>query len=428
MPDPTDPVATAARGIKQAIDDWDAVNDSYVDDNGTVVDTRGYETGIVERDLAAWKHFSTVLEHGAPFLLLTKDTPRVKHAHTTLVETLSTAYSTLHKMIDSPQTGDHPLREEAAAEIWHEMSSWAEHAPTVIDAHRSAEADHTAVAPPRPTRPDRSRPVRAAVEQLPTTAHDAVLAAASQPDHLFEKRPHPRTLDLLTDRGMAWVRPLPDGHQVTRDHQFALAVHLTEAGRQYALRHGAHAPRRRAVIISCGSRKATPAPDATTVPAGDLYTGTYHQALRRTAEALTGDWGTVYILSAQAGLVRTDCLLTPYNLRITDATAVTGEQLRTDAASFDLDHADVIFLGGAKYAQALRPAVPHFALPLAGTRGIGEQLQLLAALREPETGQDRRTACWAQAEHQRAGETERTPPTAGCATPTAPSTPNRRSR
>ncbi|GLW58206.1 DUF6884 domain-containing protein [Kitasatospora phosalacinea] len=410
MPKPTDPleaVSTAARGIQQAMADWDAVNDSYCGEDGQITDTDGWESGIVARDLTAWHHFQAVLEHGIPFLILTKDLlrpniPHVTHAHRALVQNLSSAYRTLHRMIDSPHEGDHPLREDVVAEIWHEMAIWAEHAPVVLEAHR-----REAVNPPKPTlarspRRDGPQPVRAATTRMPDVAHAAVLSAAAQPEHLLGARLHQRTADYLIERGMAQVRPLPDGHRITRDHQFALAVHLTEAGRQYALEQGARAPRRRAVVVACGSRKAAPTPGASTVPAGDLYTGSYHRALRRTAEVLTDHWGTVYILSAQAGLVPTDRLLAPYDLRITDPRAVTGEQLRHQADAFDLEHADVIFLGGGKYAHALAAAVPHRAMPLASTRGMGEQLQLLKHARaDTDDGLQLRTAWWAQADFVR---------------------------
>ncbi|MFJ4676903.1 DUF6884 domain-containing protein [Kitasatospora sp. NPDC088783] len=416
MPEPTDPidaVSTAVRGIQQAMADWDAVNDSYCDTDGQIVDMDGWESGIAARDLAAWQHFQAVLEHGASFLLLTKDasrpnTPHLHHARRTLAKTLATAHRTLHTMIGPPHQGGHPLpdEEDVAAEIWHEIVSWAEHAPVVLDARRRDDATL-----PGPNQAERSRPVRAASGRMPQVAHEAVLAAAAHPDHLFGERLHQRTLDYLTDRQMAQIRPLPDGHQVVRDHRFALAVHLTEAGRQYARGQGARALRRRAVVVACGSRKAAPAPGATTVPAGDLYTGSYHQALRRTADVLNGAWGTVYILSAQAGLVPTDRLLAPYDVRITDANAVTGEQLRHQADSFDLDHADVIFLGGAEYAHVLHRAVPHRAIPLAGTRGIGEQLRLLKHARaDTDEGRQLRAAWWKQAEHQR--ESIRTQPPA----------------
>ncbi|MFD0561838.1 hypothetical protein ACFQ2M_07170 [Kitasatospora saccharophila] len=250
MTKPTDPleaVSTAARGIQQAIADWDAVNDSYCDEDGQVVDTDGWESGIVARDLTAWHHFQAVLEHGIPFLLLTKDllrqnTPHVNHAHRTLVQTFSSAYRTLQRMIDSPHEGDHPLREYVAAEIWHETASWAELVPVVLEAHPRAAANAPKPALARSPRLDGPQLVRAAADRMPDIAHEAVLSAAVQPDHLLDQDLRQRTVDYLIDRGMAWVRPLPDGYPVTRDHRFAAAIHLTEAGRQYAQDQGAPAP------------------------------------------------------------------------------------------------------------------------------------------------------------------------------------------
>ncbi|MER7701607.1 DUF6884 domain-containing protein [Kitasatospora sp. NPDC097605] len=233
-------------------------------------------------------------------------------------------------------------------------------------------------------------------DTLPRTAHEAVLAAATDPDHLLPATVHGRTLRYLADHGLAWLRPLSSGHRFTYDQAHAVTVHLTENGRQYALRHGAPAPRRRAVIVACGNRKATT--DAQTwLPAGKLYTGSYHRALRRAADALTSHWGTVLILSAKHGLVRPDRLLGPYDMAITDTAAVTSEHLRQHAEAFDLPNAEVVFLGGTSYADVLRPAVPHSVLPLAGTRGIGEQLSRLREYYDP-AGSDRRAACWEQAE------------------------------
>ncbi|MFF2957013.1 DUF6884 domain-containing protein [Kitasatospora sp. NPDC057965] len=259
-------------------------------------------------------------------------------------------------------------------------------------------------------------------DTLPRTAHEAVLAAATDPDHLLPVAVHGRTLQYLADHGLAWLRPLSSGHRFTYDQAHAVTVHITESGRQYALRHGAAAPRRRAVIVACGSRKATADPQ-TWLPAGKLYTGSYHRALRRAADALTGDWGTVLILSAKHGLVRPDRLLGPYDMAITDTGAVTSETLRRHAEAFDLPNAEVVFLGGAGYADVLRPAVPHSVLPLAGTRGIGEQLRLLREYYDPAHA-DLRAACWEQAEAWADRTTPRRSPAVAAARtigrPTAP--------
>ncbi|MFC9332132.1 hypothetical protein ACFTWP_41810, partial [Kitasatospora sp. NPDC057015] len=45
------------------------MNDSFCDEDGNVVDTDGWDKHVVARDLAAWEHFTAVIEHGAAFLL-----------------------------------------------------------------------------------------------------------------------------------------------------------------------------------------------------------------------------------------------------------------------------------------------------------------------------------------------------------------------
>ncbi|MGW2543755.1 DUF6884 domain-containing protein [Kitasatospora sp. NPDC001574] len=378
---------------------WDAVNDSFCDEDGHVVDTAGWETRVVERDLAAWGHFTDVLGHGGAFLFHMSRLLRARpadadltHLHRELVAAFASAHETVEEMVGSARDLNRPTREELAAETWHEMVVWAEKAPAMVDAYRSAEAVTRSLHRP-PTG-----------ERLPPTAHQAVLAATADPDHLLAADAHQRTLEYLLDHGFVRIRPPSNDHRFTHPRAFARdrgpAVHLTEDGRQYALHHGATAPRRRAVVVSCGSRKAPAPPGDGALPAGDLYTGSYHRALRRAAEALTGGWGTVYILSGQYGIVRTDQPLVPYDTAITDVEAVTGRQLLRDAEAFDLAHADVLFLGGAKYAEVLRPAVPHCVMPLAGTRGIGEQMGLLKAQYDPEAGPALRAAWWAQAEEQ----------------------------
>ncbi|MFF2957015.1 hypothetical protein ACFVVU_37455 [Kitasatospora sp. NPDC057965] len=140
-------VEEAARGIQQAMDAWDTVNDSFCDESGNVVDTDGWSTRVVERDLAAWDHFTQILRYGAAFLFATRlplntdpQNTRLRHRR----QELSRAYTSAHGTIrDITNTSDplHPRRrEEMAVEVWHEMTVWAEHAPAVIEAHRRASA------------------------------------------------------------------------------------------------------------------------------------------------------------------------------------------------------------------------------------------------------------------------------------------------
>lgn len=61
-------LASAADGIRQASDQWDAVSDSYCDEDGWPVNETGYADGKVARDAAAWEHVETFLAHGPEVL------------------------------------------------------------------------------------------------------------------------------------------------------------------------------------------------------------------------------------------------------------------------------------------------------------------------------------------------------------------------
>ncbi|AVV47541.1 hypothetical protein C6376_17555 [Streptomyces sp. P3] len=61
-------MASAADGIRQASDQWDAVSDSYCDEDGWPVDETGYADGKVARDATAWEHVETFLAHGPEVL------------------------------------------------------------------------------------------------------------------------------------------------------------------------------------------------------------------------------------------------------------------------------------------------------------------------------------------------------------------------
>ncbi|MEU1076521.1 MULTISPECIES: DUF6884 domain-containing protein [unclassified Streptomyces] len=141
--------------------------------------------------------------------------------------------------------------------------------------------------------------------------------------------------------------------------------------------------RPRVIIVSCGGRKST---TEQPVPAGELYCGSYHVALRRAADALAGQaarTARVLILSALHGFVALDELIAPYDLRLGDEGSVTGEKLRQQAADLGVLHADVTVLGPRAYVEACRSVWPELTDSLAGTRGIGEQLAKLADIYAP---------------------------------------------
>ncbi|MGW3715621.1 hypothetical protein ACWD8L_00560 [Streptomyces sp. NPDC005133] len=61
-------LAAAAEGISRASDQWDAVSDSYCDEDGWPIDETGYADGKVARDAAAWEHVETFLAYGPEVL------------------------------------------------------------------------------------------------------------------------------------------------------------------------------------------------------------------------------------------------------------------------------------------------------------------------------------------------------------------------
>ncbi|MFC4034613.1 DUF6884 domain-containing protein [Streptomyces polygonati] len=128
------------------------------------------------------------------------------------------------------------------------------------------------------------------------------------------------------------------------------------------------------MIISRGSKKAEPSWEEfgyrDVIPAGQLYTGTYHKSLRRAADALT-DQSLIRIMSARHGLVTLERPLHPYDTQLGDMDAITPEQMARHTAALDLDDAHVIFLGGRDYAELLRQTLPHTLVPL--TSGLGDQ-------------------------------------------------------
>ncbi|MEE2061566.1 DUF6884 domain-containing protein [Rhodococcus artemisiae] len=131
------------------------------------------------------------------------------------------------------------------------------------------------------------------------------------------------------------------------------------------------------VIVPCG---ATKDPTPSKIPARHRYTGTYHRLGLRAAAALTG-LNTTRILSARFGLMPLHQLVEPYNLRLGQPGAITADQLREQAADQGLlGHHNVVLLGGRDYTALAQQVWPHAHTPLAGTKGIGEQQQRLAAM------------------------------------------------
>ncbi|MFD8664860.1 DUF6884 domain-containing protein [Streptomyces microflavus] len=140
--------------------------------------------------------------------------------------------------------------------------------------------------------------------------------------------------------------------------------------------------RPRVIIVSCGGRKST---TEQPVPAGQMYCGSYHLALRRAADAISSQDQTarVLILSSRYGILNLDDLISPYDLRMGEEGSVTSEQLRQQAGDLGILNAHVTVLGPRAYEEASRTVWPELTAPLAGARGIGEQLAKLADIYTP---------------------------------------------
>ncbi|MFI8183945.1 hypothetical protein OG539_06830 [Actinacidiphila glaucinigra] len=133
-------------------------------------------------------------------------------------------------------------------------------------------------------------------------------------------------------------------------------------------------PRPELVVVPCGVRKLDhPA------RAADMYTGSYHRACRRAAEALHPD--RLMILSARYGLLDLDDEIEPYDTPHGHAEAATAALLHAQAADLRIAALDpVVVLGGARHVALAKTVWPHARTPLDGTRGMGEQFARLAAM------------------------------------------------
>ncbi len=130
------------------------------------------------------------------------------------------------------------------------------------------------------------------------------------------------------------------------------------------------------VVLACGAAKH----DLHGAPAHQLYRGALF-VLALTWARSVAPLDRIFILSAKYGLIRSTDPIDVYDVRISDARAVTSDQLAQQAAALGLSAAAPIFQGGAEYATRLRPAIPGLVwlvdrMHMPG-RGIGYQLAWL---------------------------------------------------
>ncbi len=157
---------------------------------------------------------------------------------------------------------------------------------------------------------------------------------------------------------------------------WTVAEHLEYARGERQLPAPPPAPKR-LIIVACGSRKTA----CFEAPAGDLYSGSYHRAARRAADAIAGPDTRVMIVSARYGLLDLTDRVLRYDMRLGQRYAITADGLREQAEQLGLlDTAEVIVLAPAAYANLAVQVWPGAQLPLRGTRGIGDQMARFAAL------------------------------------------------
>lgn len=138
---------------------------------------------------------------------------------------------------------------------------------------------------------------------------------------------------------------------------------------------GANVAKDGVIIIPCGSEKRT-----NYCQAGFMYLGQYHRACLAYARSQTRE-SRIFILSAKYGLLTTGDYITPYDLKMTDAGAVTVEKIYHDAVRLRIYGMPAMALGGRAYvdriARAWAPHEHRVLRPFDRLAGIGYQLQWL---------------------------------------------------
>jgi len=132
------------------------------------------------------------------------------------------------------------------------------------------------------------------------------------------------------------------------------------------------------VVVPCSGQK-----QEKRAPAGHLYIGSYHQAAMQAALALTSP-DRILILSGLHGLLSPTDVIVPYEQRMDAPGSVSVVVLRTQVCERGLDRAPAVVLAGRSYADRLAAAGAWVVRPLAGTRGIGEQLARFVAIRDAQ--------------------------------------------
>ncbi|MFF3257848.1 hypothetical protein ACFYWO_01580 [Streptomyces sp. NPDC002932] len=149
-------LAMAAAGINQASAAWDAVSDSFCDDDGWPIDEEGYADGKVKRDAEAWTHVEVFLAHGPEVLAgvraaadgtdhvegpIAEDLRRLRGIDTTLERAgqIHTEWEDVMELMDASLPGSRELyagraREIRNAEGWDYAHTLAIQGPALVRA------------------------------------------------------------------------------------------------------------------------------------------------------------------------------------------------------------------------------------------------------------------------------------------------------
>lgn len=183
-------LASAAAGIRQASDAWDAISDSFCDHDGWPIDEKGYADGKVKRDAEAWKHVEVFLAHGPEVLAgvraaasgadyvegpISEDLRRIRGIDTTLERAgqIHNEWDQVMALMDASQPGSREMYASRAEEIrnsegWHYADELSFQGPALaragdylasrVDPDQPSQAERAHVALARSTSGNRGAP------------------------------------------------------------------------------------------------------------------------------------------------------------------------------------------------------------------------------------------------------------------------------
>lgn len=169
-------LASAAAGIKQASDAWDAVSDSFCDHDGWPINEKGYADGKVTRDAEAWKHVEVFLAYGPEVLAgvraaasgadyvegpISEDLRRLRGIDTTLERAgrIRHEWDQVMALMDASLPGSREIYASQAEEIrnaegWHYADELSYQGPALA---RAADYLANRVDPDQPSQTERAQ-------------------------------------------------------------------------------------------------------------------------------------------------------------------------------------------------------------------------------------------------------------------------------